>query len=460
MDPFLGLFVAAVFGTLIPLKAKNPQGVFPYATVIIIFLNLLVYALTSNSLLSVRDDAVRDLAVSYSTLSPWRLITSMFLHESPEHILGNMLFLWVFGASAEGRLGPWKFLTIYFATGIIAALIFLFIFGVHEPSSMSFGASGAIMGILGAYIYMFPFSRVLVFRWMMVIRFGFADWQAYWVIGYFVILNTVYGYFLRAQDGTAYAVHLAGFAFGYLFSVLFRPKSDTAQFSEVKATFSEMQQDWDLMSTRELKVLLKHPTDDPELVMIYCNRVLNEAEPNALQNALGMFKSHRNLLLERADPRIAAKFILRIAPQDLNLPPIMLLRLGTRLEQALDTDTACLIYRRVYDLDPAGRDAETALSRLGRLLDQVYHNPTASLETYKEALRLFPNGSLALDVEKQIQRLAAVVGKLRANQLPSQNLPKSTSKEPQGTESDDPNANLGIEPPAGPYMGSGRTIEF
>ena len=70
-----------------------------------------------------RDDALAALAVSHATLSPWRLLTAMFLHASWEHILGNMLFLWIFGAALEGRLGHIRYLIVYLICGMTGGLL-------------------------------------------------------------------------------------------------------------------------------------------------------------------------------------------------------------------------------------------------------------------------------------------------------------------------------------------------
>jgi membrane associated rhomboid family serine protease len=78
---------------IIPIRAKNPPERFPYITLALIALNTLIYAFTSKHFLVVRSSAVATLAVSHATLSPGRLLTSMFLHGSWDHILGNMLFL-------------------------------------------------------------------------------------------------------------------------------------------------------------------------------------------------------------------------------------------------------------------------------------------------------------------------------------------------------------------------------
>src|SRR4051812_17698263 len=99
---------------LVPYRSKSAPESFPYATIVLIAINIVVYCLTSESLLFVRKSALELLAVSHSTVGqqPFRVITAMFLHGSLTHILGNMLFLGVFGPGAEGRLRTTKFLML------------------------------------------------------------------------------------------------------------------------------------------------------------------------------------------------------------------------------------------------------------------------------------------------------------------------------------------------------------
>ena len=132
---------------MIPYRAKNPPESFPYATLGLILLNTLIFAITSEYFLVIRDEVTKAWAVSHDTLNPLRLITAMFLHGSIIHLGGNMLFLWIFGAAAEGRLGTIKYLLIYFIAGITGGLLHDGVVGYLHPTQFGLGASGAIMGI-------------------------------------------------------------------------------------------------------------------------------------------------------------------------------------------------------------------------------------------------------------------------------------------------------------------------
>jgi membrane associated rhomboid family serine protease len=144
------------------------------------------------------------------------LLTSMFLHGGWGHLLGNMVYLWVFGDDIEEALGPLRFLIFYLLCGIIAALVFV-AFNMHSNTPL-IGASGAISGVLAAYLLLRPCARVTVFVLRVVVRV-----RAYWVIGAWALLQI----FLLAQhsddDAVAYLAHVGGLAAGAILFLVMRP---------------------------------------------------------------------------------------------------------------------------------------------------------------------------------------------------------------------------------------------
>ncbi len=165
--------------------------------------------------------------VGYPTGHYWPYLTSMFLHGGVMHILGNMWTLWVFGMHVEDRMGPVRYLMFYLLCGIGAGIVHTF---VNPDSTVpAIGASGAIAGIMGAYLVMFPLSRVIV---MVPIFFYplFFDFQAVFYLGYWFLLQLLSGAFSLIQSpakgGIAFWAHVGGFLFGVLLLPMFlRPKS-------------------------------------------------------------------------------------------------------------------------------------------------------------------------------------------------------------------------------------------
>jgi membrane associated rhomboid family serine protease len=153
------------------------------------------------------------------------LIISMFMHGGIAHIAGNMLFLWIFGDNVEHRLGHIRYLIFYLLTGILASLahvITTFMFATDQASLLipSLGASGAISGVLGGYIVLYPHRRVTV------IMFRFlTDVPAYVAIGIWFAFQLISGLGMLGggsqQGGVAYAAHIGGFVAGLVLIKVF-----------------------------------------------------------------------------------------------------------------------------------------------------------------------------------------------------------------------------------------------
>jgi membrane associated rhomboid family serine protease len=150
------------------------------------------------------------------------IFTAMFMHGGWLHLFGNMLFLWIFGDNVEDRFGHVKFLIFYLLTGIAATLAQYWV----SPGSgvPNVGASGAIAGVLGAYILMFPQSRVNVLVGRQIMQM-----PAVIVLGAWILLQLVSGVGTIAYTdesanvgGVAYMAHIGGFVAGLLLTYLFR----------------------------------------------------------------------------------------------------------------------------------------------------------------------------------------------------------------------------------------------
>jgi membrane associated rhomboid family serine protease len=145
---------------LLPYRVKNRPEHFPIATLAIIVINLVAYAATTDGLI-IRDSVVKAYAFGLGKTPLWTFVTAAFLHGDPFHIAGNMFFLWIFGPSVEGRLGVPRYIGLYFAAGLCGDILHALLMG----SGLTIGASGCIMGVLGAFWYLFAWSPVCIFYW-------------------------------------------------------------------------------------------------------------------------------------------------------------------------------------------------------------------------------------------------------------------------------------------------------
>lgn len=155
------------------------------------------------------------------------LLSAMFMHGGFMHLGGNMLYLWIFGDNVEDRMGHLKYLIFYLLCGVLASAAHIF-FG---PNSMipSLGASGAIAGVLGAYLVLFPRQSVRVFQWGRIIEV-----PALIVIGLWGLLQFISGFGSLSNfgqsGGVAYMAHVGGFVAGILLQFLFRNPAPPPRF--------------------------------------------------------------------------------------------------------------------------------------------------------------------------------------------------------------------------------------
>jgi len=198
---------------MFPLKDENPTRTKPILTLILIALNvsIFIYSYFSGSFDQIIDSYGMKPEEVLSGRQLHTLFTSMFLHGGFLHIFGNMLYLWIFGDNIEDALGRPKFLLFYLLSGIVADLVYAF----SDPSSMvpTIGASGAISGVLGAYIVLYPRARVYTY----LFPFGIFMIPAIFFLGFWFLLQVLSTSILLvagAPSGVAYWAHIGGFVAG------------------------------------------------------------------------------------------------------------------------------------------------------------------------------------------------------------------------------------------------------
>ena len=221
---------------MLPLKDNVPTRHFPIVTVGLIVANLAVWILWENMgsgrefQSSVVDGSFFPCEPEGSCADagyPWpvNIVTSMFMHASWEHVLGNMLFLWIFGNNVEDTLGRPRFAAFYVLGGIAATAAQTFVtlaFGSTQDGQVpNLGASGAIAAVLGAYFILVPYGRVLT----LVLPFFFFEIPAIVFLGLYFLYQLIIGSYSfvhpEAGGGVAYFAHLGGIAFGLLTVKLF-----------------------------------------------------------------------------------------------------------------------------------------------------------------------------------------------------------------------------------------------
>jgi membrane associated rhomboid family serine protease len=228
---------------MLPLRDNIPTSRTPYVTYGLIIANVLVYFFWQRGGITLGDPSsshyicqLQDwAAIPYEVTHPGdqvliaqgcpnppeaptylTIFTAMFMHGGLLHLGGNMLFLWIFGNNVEDAMGSVKFLLFYLLAGVAALALQV----VIDPSSQvpTLGASGAIAGVLGGYILLFPKARVVTVIFI-VFFFTILELPAMLVLGIWFLQQALFGYFDLAQPsggggGVAYFAHIGGFVFG------------------------------------------------------------------------------------------------------------------------------------------------------------------------------------------------------------------------------------------------------
>src|SRR6516164_3450030 len=159
---------------------------------------------------------------AYQVVPAWsKILTSMFLHGGWFHLIGNMLFLWIFGNNVEDVLGRGRYILFYLCCGVAAALTqAVSNYSAHVPMV---GASGAIAGVLGAYLLLYPHANVRVFVWI-VIFFRIVNVPAWMLLGLWFAIQLVSGLMAApGRPGVAFWAHIGGFVAGLVLVTVLRP---------------------------------------------------------------------------------------------------------------------------------------------------------------------------------------------------------------------------------------------
>lgn len=222
---------------MIPLHDDNPTESFPVLTIILIVICVLVYFLQASLGQGGGQAFIYSLGVIPAVLldkvelnpelvlipAKITLFTSMFLHGGFLHLAGNMLYLWIFGNNIEDALGKIRFIIFYFVCGIVAALGQI----AQNPDSTipMVGASGAISGVLGAYLLLYPHARVLV-----LVPLGFFSTlvriPAVWVLGLWFVMQLISSALSNSEaGGVAWFAHIGGFIAGMILVLVMKRKN-------------------------------------------------------------------------------------------------------------------------------------------------------------------------------------------------------------------------------------------
>jgi membrane associated rhomboid family serine protease len=223
---------------MFPLRDTIPSRSFPIITVVIICLNLLIffYEFTLGAKAETLISSLGMIPASFANflsvdISSWpplilTLFSSVFLHGSWFHVISNMWYLWIFGDNIEDRTGHLRFLLFYLLCGLLAGIAHIVMNPLSEIPTI--GASGAVAGIMGAYIVLFPRSKITTLIFL-VIFIQIVRIPAIIFLGFWFLLQLLSGTFslgiVEQSGGVAWWAHIGGFFTGMIFVFLFKKRS-------------------------------------------------------------------------------------------------------------------------------------------------------------------------------------------------------------------------------------------
>jgi membrane associated rhomboid family serine protease len=217
---------------MFPISDVIPSRTLPFVTVGLILLNSVVFLYQ----VTLPPRELQLFMVHYALIPAWfswtNVFTSMFLHSGWMHVIGNMLYLWIFGDNVEDRLGHVRYLLFYLAAGCVAAIGQVLI----DPYSgvPMVGASGAIAGVMGAYFVLYPESRVLTAVFILIF-FDLIEIPAIFFLGIWFLMQLLSGVGSlgvnnAAGGGTAFFAHIGGFVVGAAVGFVVRFRGSSARW--------------------------------------------------------------------------------------------------------------------------------------------------------------------------------------------------------------------------------------
>jgi hypothetical protein len=222
----------------LPIRDINPTSTYPVVTKALVFVNVAVFIY---ELINPRLVPQYAFVPALAWEQPYRWVTHMFLHGGLLHIVGNMIYLWVFGDNVEDHYGHLRFLLLYLLWGVAAAFVHYWasateaaVMGVAGPVGNpmyipAVGASGAISGVLGAYLVLYPRARILTLTLFIVITL--IEIPAWAYIGFWFLYQLFYGFTELLSpgnvSGVAYFAHIGGFLAGAATALIYRRRRPT-----------------------------------------------------------------------------------------------------------------------------------------------------------------------------------------------------------------------------------------
>lgn len=390
---------------LLPFRSKNPPESHPYVSIGLIVVNVVVFACTSTNL-SIREDIAMAYGLSGQNHGFFNWIAPSFLHGDIIHLLGNMWFLYLFGFAVEGRLKSLRMGLLYSVAALTGDLLHYLIIAQTRPEVPMIGASGAIMGLLGASLYMFPFGRMKFVFNAFLLYWRVFEWPMWGVALFYLGFDLIDG-LTDSGGGVANFAHLGGALGGFLVCMAFRPKRDSAEASEAKSIVSDAK-DYTVLSTRELAAIAESSPDDPFIALHWMYRSLRDSygvKPECLASFQRLLP---RMLREISDPTSIGTCLMGLSTKPGAIPVNQIADCASRIERHGQYMLSLQLYDQVIK-HPQARpdDIESAMLRSAILCETALGNAQRALGTYYEIVRLYGLSPIADQARSRAKAMEA-----------------------------------------------------
>jgi len=376
----------------IPIGDEPNEHHFPWMNYLLIAANVFVFVFLQHGGKS--EPVVEKYA--YVPASPTLLtaFSSMFLHGDWMHLIGNMLFLWIFGDNVEARLGSIGYLFAYLAAGLVGALVH----GLSDPTSAipSLGASGAISGVQGLYVVAFPRNRIKMLFVYYYVNVFFLP--AVWVVGFWFVVNDLLPFFLGRgllADNVAHGAHIGGFLSGLVLCFVLRPFFRPLLPVTVPAAVGPR--------TAPPRPANRAPwtMSDPYGGGRTSGRFAPPAATHDETDVLGLWRAGRR---EQAADVFSTMLRSGATP---SLPETDFLRLSLWLEESRRFDDARLAFEQFLRTYASSRSAPLVHFGLGMIFARHLHDRSAARPHLDAAVRFSPDPAVRTAAARELERLGA-----------------------------------------------------
>ena len=391
------------YGMLIPIGTNIGLKKIPYATIGLLLVNWLVYAFTAGMYYKTEFLIWRYFYLYPGEAHPWQLVTSMFFHGSFWHLFGNSLFLWVFGIFVEDKVGWKQYLFLYFLTGIAAGLIHSSMIGLFLRDKLTvpaLGASGAISGIMGVYLYRCYYSKIKLLLFFVIP----IQLPAVVVLGFWFLRDFLGG--IAAIKGihqnVAFWAHVGGFLTGLATSKYLKYEGEARREKLEHTVRTQLgRQDGYAQGMMAAEQLLQTDTNNPQLH-------LKMAQAKSRMGGSKQGKEHYEqaikFMLDTDRENVVAVFVEYWKKYLTVIEPQHQLRVSRLLASSGNTSLARATLEALINGNyPPDRSMEAAYLDLAKLYEQQLQQYDLARAVYQQYMKKFPQTEHKAFVENKLR---------------------------------------------------------